>query len=197
MSQNTAYLFIDFINDIVHPDGKIAGKGYASFDSEFGALDRTAQLLTFARAQKDLVIHVRVGFSDGYSEHPGNSPLFGAAKKYGAFQLGAWGTEFHETVIPIAGEAIVTKHRVSAFYGTPLDLMFRNNGVTHVVIAGCATDMAVQAAARDAHDRDYLVTVVGDCCVAANRDDHDDALRMMSKIGRVEDLSNLLHSRAA
>lgn len=197
MKSKTAYIFIDFINDIVHADGKIAGKGYAAFDSEFGSLDRAAQLLAYGRTEKDFIIHVRVGFLEGYPEHPEHSPLFGAAKKYGAFQLGAWGTEFHSSVAPQPGEVIVTKNRVSAFYGTPLDLILRNNGVTHVVIAGCATDMAVQAAARDVHDRDIAVTVVADCCVAASRDDHDDALRLMSKVAQIQNFSDILKTKAA
>ena len=197
MITKIAYLFIDFINDIVHADGKVAGKGYAAFDREYGSLDRVAQLLAPARAQHDLVIHVRVGFSEGYPEHPEHSPLFGAAKKYSAFQLDMWGTEFHASVAPQPNDVIVTKNRVSPFYGTSLDLILRNNGVTHVVIAGCATDMAVQAAARDAHDRDYQVTVVADCCVAASRDDHDDALRMISKIAQVQNFSDILKAKAA
>ncbi len=28
MSKNRALILIDFINDIVHPDGKLSGKGY-------------------------------------------------------------------------------------------------------------------------------------------------------------------------
>ncbi len=197
MMQKTAYILIDFINDIVHPDGKIAGKGYAAFDLEFKGLDHAAQLLAHARANNDLIVHVRVGFSSHYAECPEQSLLFGVARKFGAFQLGAWGTEFHSAVAPQPGEMVVTKHRVSPFYGTSLDLILRNNDVTHVVIAGCATDMAVQAAARDAHDRDYAVKVVADCCIAASRDDHDGALRLMSKIAQVQNFLDVLKSKAA
>ena len=38
-----ALLLIDFINEIVHPDGRLAGKGYADFDARHGALARAGR----------------------------------------------------------------------------------------------------------------------------------------------------------
>ena len=88
-------------------------------------------------------------------------------------------------------EPVLTKHRVSAFYGTPLDVILRANGIREVLICGVATDLAVQAAARDAHDRDYVVTVVSDCCGAASDEDHETSLRVLAKIGAVKPLSEV------
>ncbi len=194
---NTTFIFIDFINDIVDPNGKLAGKGYAAFDQAHGILDKAASLLSFARAQNQLILHVAVGFSAGYPEQPEHSPLFGAAKKYGALQLGTWGTQFHPKVAPLEGERVVIKHRVSAFFGTPLDSVLRNKKIDHVIIAGCSTDMAVQTTAREAHDRDYQVSVIGDCCIAANDDDHSQTLRMLAKIAQVVEFNALTMPQAA
>lgn len=37
------------------------------------------------------------------------------------------------------------------------------------------------SAARDAHDKDFRVTVLADCCAAANLKDHEFALKNMEK----------------
>jgi len=186
MAAKQALLSIDFINEIIHPEGKLSGKGYAAFDAEHGVLDRAARALDEARTRGDLIVHVKVGFSATYTEWPEGSPLFGAAKQFGALTLGTWATGFHEKVIPIEGETEIVKHRVSAFYATPLEAILRNQGVEAVSIMGAATDLAVQAAARDAHDRDFAVTVLGPACCAANEEDHQTALNLLEKIAVVE-----------
>lgn len=187
-----ALILVDFINEIVHPQGLLVGKGYVDFDFRHGTLDRVQKLLEYARGRQYAVIHVRLGFSPDYKEQPESSPLFGAVKKFGAFKIGGWGVEFHPKAAPVEGEACLTKHRVSAFYGTPLDAILHTYGVKNVVIVGCATDLAVQSAIRDAHDRDYLCTVVSDCCIAANDDDHEHALRLLSKASKVVTLDELI-----
>jgi nicotinamidase-related amidase len=73
-------------------------------------------------------------------------------------------------------DIVITKHRVSAFYRTPLDLILRNKNINSILIAGAATDLSVSNAVRDAHDRDYQVTILADCCVAANQEDHETTL---------------------
>ena len=191
-----ALLLIDFINEIVHPDGKLAGKGYADFDARHGALARAGRLLRTARDAGFAVIHVGVGFSPDYKEQPEASPLFGGAKKFGVLQSGTWGTQFHAATAPLAGEAVLTKHRVSAFFNTPLELLLRTYGVRNVFIAGCATDMAVQSAARDAHDRDFACRVVGDCCIAASDEDHQQTLRLLAKLARIVTLDEVAAGQA-
>lgn len=190
-SKSTAIVLVDFINEIVDPKGKLAGKGYAVFTDKHGTLDNVRKLLSHGREHGVLIVHVRISFSAAYSEHPPLSPLFGGAKKFGALQMGTWATEFHPKASPLPNEPVLTKHRVSAFYGTPLDVILRANGVGEVLLCGVATDLAVQAAARDAHDRDYAVTVVSDCCGAASDEDHETSLRVLAKIGSVKTLSEV------
>lgn len=188
----TAFVFIDFINEIVDSKGKLAGKGYAKFAEANNSLQNTATLLNNARASGSAIIHVRIGFSPDYKEQPENSPLFGAAKKFGALKLGDWGTEFHPLVSPVLDEVVIVKHRVSPFYGTPLNLILKTYGVKKLVLSGCATDVAVQSAARDAHDRDYACIVAADCCIAASEDDHHQALRMLAKVASIQQVDSLL-----
>ena len=54
--------------------------------------------------------------------------------------------------------------------------------MTEILLAGCATDLAINSTARDAHDRDYTVTIISSCCIAANDEDHDSSLQLLGKI---------------
>ena len=179
------------INEMVHADGKLAGKGYADYISRHGTSEKVAELLAKARQGGWLVCHVRVGFDAGYVSHPENSPLFGAAKKFGALNQDAWGCEFIDFASPNNGEAIIQKRRVSAFYSTELDTVLRVNGVSNVYFGGCATDLAVQSAVRDAHDRDFVAIVVSDACAAANDEDHVSSLPVLEKIAKVCKVSEI------
>ncbi len=181
----TALLCIDYINDIVHEDGKVSGKGYADFVARHGTLEAVGKLQEAFRATNHLVIHVKVGFSPSYIEQNKNSPLTGKAHEFGALKLGEWGTDFHESVLPKDGEPVITKNRVNPFHATNLDLLLRAAGVDHIMMAGVSTDMAVEAAVRDAHDRDYRITVVSDCCAATSDDEHNNSLKTMTKFGNV------------
>ncbi len=187
----TALLLVDFINDIVSEGGKLAGKGYLTYIREHKIDERVGTLLGGARRAGWSVVHVRVGFSKTYADHPASSPLFGGAKKFGALALGGWGTEFAGFAQPLEDEVVVVKHRVSAFYGTDLEAVLRSLSVRNIVIAGCATDLAVQSAARDAHDRDFAVIVVDDACAAATKADHQSSLTVLAKIATIVTVADL------
>jgi nicotinamidase-related amidase len=180
-----ALVLIDFINELIAPEGKLSGKGYSEFAERHGTLNKVARLLAYARAQGHSIIHVRVAFSPDYREQPKDSPLFKHASRLGALKLGDWGTKFLPQATPLLDETTITKHRVNAFVGTPLDLILRNAAIDQVVIIGCSTDVGMQTTARAAHDLDYQVTVIGDCCIAPSDDDHEQTLRMLTKVVQV------------
>lgn len=181
-----AVLLIDFINEIVHDEGKLSGKGYAKFAEATGWSEKMKVFIQDARNDGSLIIHCGLGFRDDYSDHPATSPLLGAAKDFGILKAGTWSTDFVEGAQPASGETRLTKTRISAFFGTGLEELLRERGVEVVKIAGVATDIAVESAARDAHDRGFAVVVLSDLCLAANEDDHSDALRIMAKFAVVE-----------
>ena len=184
MNKSTLIL-IDFINEIVDEKGKFAGKGYPAFVKAHGVLENVNAAIAKARAKDISVIFVRVGFSSDYREWPESSPLFGAVKKFGALQLGAWATEIHESLNKTDTDFLVTKHRVSAFYATPLEAILHTLKVDTILLGGVATDIAVQSAVREAHDRDYRVVVLEDLCGAGNEEDHAQALRLLAKVATV------------
>ncbi len=179
----TALIVLDFINDIVDLNGKFTET--AKFVHEHHVIDRANEVIAHARKHAILPIFVRVGFSAGYLECPAQSPLFGKAREYNALALNSWGTEFQKKLNFQPNDLVVTKHRVNAFYATPLEAILRANQIQHLIVIGVSTDLAVQTAVRDAHDRDYSVTVVSDACGAGSKEVHFSTIRDLASVAKI------------
>jgi nicotinamidase-related amidase len=135
-------------------------------------LDRTAKLIAAAHAVGMRVIYVVVGFRPGYPEVSDRNVTFSGLKASGAFAAGAENVKVHPAVAPLAEEIVVTKHRVSAFAGTDLDLVLRANGVETLILTGIATSGVVLSTLRHAADADYRLLVVSDCCSDRDEEAH-------------------------
>ena len=181
----TALILLDFINEIVDEKGKFSGKGYPTFVRTHGVLESVNSAIAKAREKNIPVIFVRIGFSPDYREWHETSPLFGTAKKFGALQLGTWATEIHESIDKNERDFLITKHRISAFYATSLEVILRTLKVDTVLLGGVATDLVVQSTARDAHDRDYRVVILEDLCGAGSEEDHESTLKTLAKIAKI------------
>ena len=180
---NKALLVIDFINDLAHPDGRIAAS--AAHVLEQDAINHANQALAHARAQGWLVILMKVGFDGGYRLQPKGSPMFGRAHQFGALSLADSGTDFHPELDVQPGDLVLTKPRVSPFYGTALEPALRANRIDHLYLCGVSTSWAIQAAARDGHDRDYTISILEDACAAADAIEHHGSLRMLGRIAEI------------
>ncbi len=133
-----------------------------------GLLTRTASLVEGAREAGVRVIYVVVSFRAGYPELGPRNQIFAPIRESGRFAEGSAGMEVHAAVAPKPGEVVVTKRRVSAFFGTDLDVILRANGIETLLLAGIATSGVVLSTVRHAADADYRIVVVEDCC--ADRD---------------------------
>ena len=186
---NKALLVIDFINDIAHPDGRIAAS--AAHVQEQNAILHANQALAHARARGWLVVLIKVGFDGGYLLQPKGSPMFGRAHQQGALSLADSGTDFHPELDVEPGDLVLTKPRVSPFYGTALEPALRANRIDHLYLCGVSTGWAIQAAARDGHDRDYTITILEDACAAADANEHHASLRQLGRIAEVIKVAQL------
>src|SRR6202795_2755342 len=86
-------------------------------------LDRTAKLIDAARTAGMRAIYVVVGFRPGYPEVSDRNVTFIGVRASAAFGAVAENAKIQPVVAPLAEEIVVTKHGVSAFAGTDLDLM--------------------------------------------------------------------------
>jgi nicotinamidase-related amidase len=184
MKSNTILLVIDLINEITDKSGKMSG--CVEYMEKYDVIKHVNEAISDARKDNINIIHVKVGFSENYLDNPANSPMFGAAKKSNALKLGTWGTKFHKDVDVRTEDYIVTKHRVSAFYGTDLEVILRSNRIENIRIAGVSTNMAVELTAREAHDRDYKVTVLSKACGSQTEEMHNFSLKIMSRFAEIK-----------
>jgi nicotinamidase-related amidase len=165
--KTSALLVMDFQTAIVE------GPAVHGDAGDKGALlTRTASLIDSARRAGMKVIYVVVGFRPGYPEVSPRNKSFSAVRDTGRFVEGAAGTEMHPAVAPIPGDVVVTKHRVSAFFGTDLDMVLRANGIETLVLTGIATSGVVLSTIRHAADADYRLVVVSDCCADPDPEVH-------------------------
>lgn len=181
----TALLCIDFIHEILGDGGKLATKGYRDFALHHGTLRSLSALQQDLRSRGGMVIHCRLGFGEDYCDLPSNSPLLGGAKTAQILLSHTPSTEFIPEVAPVSGEIVLEKKRMSPFFGTDLETILRDHHIETLIIAGVATDLAVQSAARDAHDRDFIVQIAASCCAAASDTEHKNALENMAKFATI------------
>ena len=135
-------------------------------DDKESFLVRVSSVLEWARSNKFTVIHVRIGFRPGLPEVSTRNPLMAAIKESSQHQQLFQGPtgEIHPTVSPLPEEIVVVKHRVSAFFGTDLDMILRANEIDTLILLGIATSGVVLSTALEASDREYRIFVVSDCC---------------------------------
>lgn len=141
---------------------------YAKSQDDF--IMRASSVLRAARALGMLVVHVQVGFRPGLPEMSSRNKLLGAiksSKQHQEFFQGSSGA-IHPALGPEAADIIVTKHRVSAFVGTDLEMILGTNEIDSIVLFGIATSGVVLSTLLEASDKDYRLTVIADCC--ADRD---------------------------
>jgi len=131
-----------------------------------GLLDRARSVLDGARQCGLSVIHVQVGFRPGLPEVNPRNPLLNAIKsspQHRQLFEGAAGA-IHAAVAPQGDDIIVTKHRVSAFSGTDLEMILRAKDIDTLILFGIATSGVVLSTLLDAADADYRLVVIKDCC---------------------------------
>jgi len=71
---------------------------------------------------------------------------------------------------PLASEAVIDKIAMSAFVGTPLDILVRDCGVSVFAIVGVAMEVGIEPTVRHAADLGYIPVVVADACGAGNQE---------------------------
>lgn len=119
--------------------------GYPPIHARDDVLARIDHLLQKARGAGVPVVFVQ-------HEHPTFAPM----------TAGAPGWQIHPAVAPATGEVIIRKLAADAFYGTALRSELDNRGVTHLVVAGCETDLCIDTTARRALSLDFDVTLAAD-----------------------------------
>src|SRR5262249_41135530 len=126
-TNKTAMLCMDYQTGIV---SAYAGDGAGEL------LARASGVLAKARAAGIKVIYVQVGFREGFPEISDRNPLFRTIRNDPQRQAMFSGParEIHPSVAPEKGDIVVTKHRVSGFAGTDLEMILQANDIDTLVL---------------------------------------------------------------
>jgi nicotinamidase-related amidase len=178
----TALVVIDVQNDFCHPDGVFGRLGHDLSMMPMMA-ERLKSLVDAARRRAMLIIWVRATYDDIVTSAP-------LAETYNRRDFhesqcleGSWGADWYGGVAPLTApnEVVLTKHRFSAFWDTPIDLYLRSNRIKSIVVSGVVTSGCVESTLRDAFFNDYYAVVAADCVAEASQERHEYALRKMAQ----------------
>ena len=181
----TAFLVMDFVNDIVHEKGAFAGLGIPAHVAKQHAIENTKTVIEKARKAGFPVIYVKVEYAAGYPEVKDvPAPIQQMTGQSGALLKGTWGTQIHDALAPLPGEQIFSKSRISPFTNPEFKKVV--SAYKTLVLAGVATNFVVESTAREAGDAGYDVVVLSDCCASMNDAMHDFSMQnILPNFGRV------------
>ena len=156
--QDTALLVIEAQREWLDPGGRLAGLVVDRDDFERAATALRRLLEAGRRAQLP-VFHIHMSYRQGHPELGHGD--FGLRRAIRDHEV--WTGEGREPAAgfePLSGELVIA-HRTgaSAFAGSQLDSVLRNNGVRRLIIGGFAAHVCVLATVMHAHDLGYTAIV--------------------------------------
>lgn len=184
---DTALLVVDMQNDFLHPEGAYARGG--AIAAQMAALPaKMAPLLDMARAKGIYTLATQFTLVPDARGNPMISAHMRQLRPFlgrGDFLAGGFGHQPLAELGPF--DTLVEKVAFSAFYQSRLEFVLNRAGIRHLMVCGIVTNGGVASTAREAHVRDFSVTVIGDACAAPRPEIHQAAL---------DDLSNVVSLRS-
>ncbi len=171
-----AVIVIDAQNDFCHPDGILASQG-RDVSEMTKALPRLEIFLDHARTVGIPVIFIR-NVHGVDTDTPAWLARHSDPDRAQSCQEETWGAAFCH-VSPGTEDTVLVKHRYSAFAGTELETHLRSRGLTNLFFTGFTTNVCVESSVREAICRDFLTTVVEDCCAGYSIRAHERSLEAM------------------
>jgi nicotinamidase-related amidase len=181
----TALLLCDFQRDICERGGRMApteGDALSRFEA---ATHLASRALASAREAGMRVVHIGHITRMSQRHLTSRNPLLQWIRDAGGCLEGSEGVGFVSSLEPRDSEPVIHKGGISAFSGTELERLMHDSHIDHLLIAGIATHFVVEGTARDAADRGFGVTVLGDACASGGSARHVGSLDVLRFIARV------------
>ncbi len=167
---HTALVIIDMQRDFIEHGGfgETLGNDVALLEAIVPAC---ATMLDEWRKIDGLVVHTREAHLPDLSDCPpaklnrGNPKLrIGDQGAMGRILVaGEPGNQIIDALAPLPGEIVIDKPGKGMFYATPLQKLFEQVGITHLLFMGVTTEVCVQTSMREANDRGYDGLLLEDC----------------------------------
>ena len=181
----TALLIVDLQNDFLHPDGAYARGGQSSADIA-GLPERVLPVAEAIRAAGGWVVSTQFTLVPGKGGAPFISPHLKKLRPFlgkGDFAPGSWGNALVDELQP--ADLSVEKVAYSAFFMTRMEWVLRKAGIEALYISGIVTNGGVASTLRDAHVRDFRITLLSDGCAAFKRETHEASVADLGSICRL------------
>jgi ureidoacrylate peracid hydrolase len=195
--KNTALLLLDLQNDFLHGKGAYgrAGQGSPAIAALPAKLKPLAGLV---RSRGGVVVATLFTLVPGRGGEPIISPHLKALRpflKRGDFAPGSWGQQLVDELAP--ADCAVEKIAYSAFYMTRLEWILRKMEIEKVYAAGIVTNGGVASTVRDAHVREFEITVLEDGCAAFSDAVHRAAIEGLRPVARITTIAKALEELSA
>jgi nicotinamidase-related amidase len=164
-----ALLVVDVFDDFDHDDAEPL---LASF------LERGATMAQAVETARDAGVPV-IYVNDDRDRWDSDAPALARAAADGP------GGEVVQRILPRSGDAILLKHRYSAFDHTALDLLLGAKSTERVVVMGAATEGCVVQTALDAREHGLKATILADACATTDSELEATALRYAQDVGGI------------
>jgi nicotinamidase-related amidase len=192
MMHETALLLCDLQNDFLHPNGAYGRAGLGNADIA-AVVPRLRPLVDAVRAGGGWVVSTHFTLVPGKGGAPFISPHLKKLRPFlakGDFLPGSWGQAMVDE-LGVADMA-VEKVNFSAFYMSRLEWVLARAGVKRLLVAGIVTNGGVASTVRDAHVREFELTVLEDGCAAFDRSVHDIAIAALRPVARIASISEII-----
>jgi len=179
-TDQTAVLMVDPLNEFFSPKGKL-WEMTRDVVEKTATVENLARLANVARSRGARIVytlhHAHTG--QDYNGWRFLNPAHQAAIQFGALQKGSYGMEILEEMKPHEGDIIAQDHwTASGFANTDLDMLLKQNSITHVVVAGFRANSCVEATGRYAVELGYHATLISDAIAAFNDEEMDVTIRV-------------------
>jgi biuret amidohydrolase len=199
---SSALLCIDYQMDFLSEKGLCAERELP-IDVLRRTLAPSRRVLAGARAGGMKVLHTRECYAPDLSDlnafRRERDTIIGVPGPLGRFLVrGEPGTAIVPEMAPAADEPVINKPGFSAFFGTHLDELLRESGISHLVLVGVTTQVCISSTLRAAVDYGYFPLLLEDCCAAWDLRDHEASIRIIfsenHQFGWVSDSTRFLDS---
>ncbi|WP_035713881.1 cysteine hydrolase family protein [Azorhizobium doebereinerae] len=188
----TALVIVDLQNDFVDPKGAYGRAGQGA--PAIAALpEKIAPLADAMRAKGGWIVSTHFTLVPAKGGEPLISPHLKDLRPFlakGDFQPGAWGHQLVECLAP--ADLSVEKIAYSAFYMTRLEWVLRKCDIRRLIFCGIVTNGGVASTVREAHVRDFDVSVLSDGCAAFSQEVHETAIAALRPVCRVTTIAEAL-----
>lgn len=187
----TALIVIDMQRDFCSPGGYAhqAGLDISRMQAVVGQVQA---LLVAARAAGLHVFHTREGHLPDLSDCPpaklarsvaAGAPIGSVGPLGRLLVRGEQGHDFVPALRPLSSEHVIDKPGYGAFHKTTLGALLGTFGIRRLLLCGVTTEVCVHSTLREAVDRGFICTTVGDATAASQPELQAPALAMIGVEG--------------